>query len=164
MSMRLITALALLFSIFVIYSVSSQTPIGMKISSFIGHIPYGDKSIHIVVMAALSFLFNLSFGGKKLKIGTWTFLMGGLLAGTLITIEEFSQIFISTRNFEFLDLVCNYAGVFVGSQLFALIPAFRSKENNDHQSETISIQAIFNRARPLRHESGDRRSSSGRMG
>lgn len=164
MFMRLLTACTLLLSGFIIASVGFQTPFGMMVKRTIGHIPLGDKSLHFLMMTVLSFLFNASFRGRQAKIGGMSILLGSLLAGGIITLEEFSQVFIPSRNFEFLDMVCNYAGVFTGSLMIFFFPALTTSYENDRHSKTFSIQTILHRARALRHESGHGRRTLGRMG
>jgi len=48
---------------------------------------------------------------KRVTIFKRNFLLGSVLVFVFITIEEGSQHFISTRNCELLDLICNYAGI-----------------------------------------------------
>jgi VanZ family protein len=63
----------------------------------------------------MTFLVNTSFSTKKINIGRFAVLLGTLIIGTIITFEEFSQIFLPHRNFEIMDLICNYAGILAGS-------------------------------------------------
>jgi VanZ family protein len=68
----------------------------------------GDKVGHFILIGGLAFCLNLSLGCRK-----WC----GLLAGSVIvvvlcTAEEFSQLLLAgRRNFDWLDLAADYAGI-----------------------------------------------------
>lgn len=90
---------------------------GTYLLSFVHVVPHGDKWLHLLLMGSITAALNLS-----LDFRTWNFRGRNLLAGSmivaiLITCEEFSQGFNPHRNFEILDLVCNYLGVFVIGQI-----------------------------------------------
>lgn len=82
--------------------------------SFVGDIPYGDKIGHFVLFGILSFLVNLSFGMKIFRRGKFGFPAGSLLVLLAITLQEFSQLFLSGRTFSLVDLLCGFLGVILG--------------------------------------------------
>lgn len=127
MLLRILTVIAFLLSIYVIASVGLQTPVGNLIKQAVGHVPYGDKTLHFTFLTGLSFLLNASLRGRKAKLGKVKFLQGSLLVALAITLEECSQAFIPSRNFEFLDMVCNYAGVYTGGLLLLAFPSLENQ-------------------------------------
>jgi len=74
-------------------------------------IPMGDKLVHLVFMGTLAFLLNLMLGGRTLTLIGVPILLGSFIAIGFVTIEEFSQMYIPTRKFDWIDLMANYVGV-----------------------------------------------------
>ncbi len=83
------------------------------IFSFIYFIPGGDKIGHFSILAIVTFLVNILLAGKKIKIFGHSVFAGSMAVFILITIDEFSQLFISSRSFEYYDLLANYSGIFL---------------------------------------------------
>ena len=164
MPWRILTVLAFLFAAFVIAAVGLQTPAGMVIKTIIGYIPFGDKTLHLLLTVGLSFLLNAALQGRQVALGRRKILLGSLLVGMAITLEECSQAFIPSRNFELLDMMFNFAGIYSGSTLLAFFPSLQTQNEHADRRKTISLQAIFHRTRPLRHESGHGRRPVGRVG
>jgi hypothetical protein len=81
--------------------------------NFVGGVPFGDKIGHFVLMGTFSFLLNLTFGAKMYKVWKVNFLLGSLIVLTLVTLEEFSQIFVAGRSFGATDLIFDCAGIFI---------------------------------------------------
>ena len=68
-------------------------------------------------MGGFAFLLNLSLSCRVLRVAGRPFLLGSMVAVTLITIEEYSQRFVAYRTFDLLDLAADYAGVILFSWL-----------------------------------------------
>jgi hypothetical protein len=88
---------------------------------FIGHIPYGDKLGHFFLMGGLSFLINLLLPARTVGFGRLRILLGSLLVLSVVTIEEFSQLFIRGRTFDWTDLVADLAGIIIFGELAGLV-------------------------------------------
>ena len=73
--------------------------------------PGSDKVGHFVLLGTLAFSLNLALRGKSLQCGPGRLLWGSLLVAVVITFEEFSQMWVSTRQFDWGDLAANYAGI-----------------------------------------------------
>jgi len=73
--------------------------------------PGADKLAHFVLLGGMSLLLNLSLGGARVPIFGRGVLLGSLLLLILVTVEELSQLWISTRTFSLTDLACNYLGI-----------------------------------------------------
>ncbi len=89
--------------------------------NFSGGIPYFDKIAHFLLMGVFSFLVNLVLKGRKFSIWKLRYLSGSLIVLIIVTIEEFSQIFISGRAFDPGDLVADYLGIILFGELARVI-------------------------------------------
>ena len=82
---------------------------------------YGDKVIHIGMYAGLSFLFvagNFLFR-KKQSMSNNNLLIGAILCSVIgITVEILQPLLTMYRAFEWLDMVANVVGAFVGAWCF----------------------------------------------
>jgi VanZ family protein len=74
--------------------------------------PYGDKLGHFVLMGLFSFLLNMALGCRTWRIGRIHLLRGSLIVALVVTLEEFSQLFVPYRTFDPGDLLCDYIGIF----------------------------------------------------
>ncbi|MCI5057725.1 MAG: hypothetical protein MRY83_16540 [Flavobacteriales bacterium] len=80
-------------------------------------LPFGDKISHFLLLGFTSVFVNLILNFKKVDfLGTFVFI-GSAVVWTLITLEEFSQLYISTRTFDFIDLISNYIGIISADRL-----------------------------------------------
>lgn len=68
-------------------------------------------------MASFSFLLSGSFRFRSIHFLGKKLFVGSLILFSFITLEECSQAFIPARNFEMMDMLCNYAGILSGSLL-----------------------------------------------
>ncbi|MBU1053597.1 MAG: VanZ family protein [Proteobacteria bacterium] len=112
---KILRVLGILFVIFLAYVIYSADkgllPLFIrKIYMF----PGGDKAGHIVLLGLLAFFVNYFLYPRCLRVFGKTILIGSLIVFCLITIEEVSQIFISNRTFDLLDLFCSYIGIIAG--------------------------------------------------
>jgi len=85
----------------------------MFIFDWIDYLPFRDKTGHFLLIGGLTFFVNIVLNLKQIQISKHQFLLGSVLVLVFVTFEEASQHFISTRNCELLDLICNYIGIFV---------------------------------------------------
>lgn len=90
----------------------ANTGNGQFLLTILNTVPHGDKWLHLFLMGTLTAALNLSLNFRKTDFRNKSILTGTLIMFCLITVEEFSQAFIPYRNFEVLDLVCNYLGIF----------------------------------------------------
>jgi VanZ family protein len=85
--------------------------------------PYADKAGHFLLMGVLSLLVNLALSCRKTRIGRLSLLTGSIVVAVVVTLEEFSQIFVRYRSFDPVDLLCDYAGII----LFGLLASYLTK-------------------------------------
>lgn len=84
---------------------------------FVRNMPYGDKAGHFILMGLFSLMLNLALSCKTVKLWKLNLLMGSLIVTLVVTLEEFSQLFVRYRSFDLIDLVFDYAGIFLFGQL-----------------------------------------------
>jgi VanZ family protein len=99
--------------------------------AFVRQVPYSDKVAHFVLLGTMSLLLNLMLNVARVQLGSFALLKGSAILLVLVTIEEFSQIWISTRTFSWLDLVCNYLGIVVFGWLAVRLSANRQVIKNE---------------------------------
>ncbi len=78
---------------------------------WVNSLPLGDKAGHFVLIGTMAHLLNYALRFKVLPVGRFGPQLGGLLVLSVITLEEFSQIWIPGRTFDVGDLVANAVGV-----------------------------------------------------
>ena len=84
---------------------------------FASNLPHGDKIGHFLLMGSLALLVNLAMDVRRVNIrGRW-FLLGSLIVGLIVTLEEVSQILIPARTFSLYDLAADYLGIYLFSRL-----------------------------------------------
>ena len=72
-------------------------------------------------MGFFSFLVNLALSARCVKLWKFKYLFGSLIVLTVVTIEEFSQIFVRGRTFDWGDLAADFAGIFIFGELARFI-------------------------------------------
>ena len=77
----------------------------------IDEIPLGDKIGHFMLMGFMVFLVNLTLKCQKVQLGSIWIQKGLLIVAPLVVLEEFSQIFMSSRQFSGGDLLAGCTGI-----------------------------------------------------
>jgi VanZ family protein len=85
------------------------------------YVPFGDKIGHFLLAGIFSFLLNMVLGARRVSLGRINYLLGSLIALTIFTIEEISQIYIKGRTFDWGDLFFDYLGVYLFGELARII-------------------------------------------
>jgi polysaccharide biosynthesis protein VpsQ len=93
----------------------------------IRELPYGDKLGHLLLMGLLSFLLNMALQCRTLRVWKAELLKGSLIVALVVTVEEFSQLFIRSRTFDPFDLVFDYIGIFSFGLLAHLLTRRRTE-------------------------------------
>ena len=84
---------------------------------FVRSLPLGDKLGHFVLMGLASLLVNLALAGRTFSVRGQSFLLGTWLTLLLVTVEEFTQLFLAYRSFDLVDLLFDAAGILLGGRL-----------------------------------------------
>ncbi|MCA9731091.1 VanZ family protein [candidate division KSB1 bacterium] len=102
----------LLFFAFVIYSADKgELPLFIRRMYMF---PGGDKIGHFVLLFLLTFLVDYLFLPKSFLIVRKPVFIGSILVAGFISFEELTQIFISTRTFDLIDLLFSFMGIITG--------------------------------------------------
>jgi len=90
---------------------------GTSYFAFVGLLPFGDKIGHFCLMGMFSLVVNLGLNARTISLWKLRYLLGSLIVLTVVTIEEFSQIFIRGRGFDLGDLLADAAGIFIFGEI-----------------------------------------------
>lgn len=78
-------------------------------------VPHGDKIGHFILFGFLAFLVNFGFEFRSVSLFKRAFYLGSLIIFAFATVEECSQIFLSTRSFDLIDLAADLGGIWLFS-------------------------------------------------
>lgn len=107
---------AYLFIVIVIFIILSATfQWGNPIMGLIRGFKYGDKFAHLILIGTLAYCVNYLLKFRTIKRFNRNLLVGTIGITIFITLEEFSQIWISTRTFDLIDLSANYLGIAIAT-------------------------------------------------
>src|SRR6185295_6074139 len=73
----------------------------------------GDKIGHFTLFGTLSFLVNLVLSASELRFRSITLLKGSAIVASVVTAEEFSQLFFQSRSFDLRDLAADLLGIWL---------------------------------------------------
>ena len=79
--------------------------------SFLKYIPGGDKTGHVVLLCLMSTVLTWLLSFRYFKIWKIRLYYGIITVFVFITFEEFLQLVSPYRNFDLIDLGCNYIGI-----------------------------------------------------
>ncbi|MDN3652302.1 VanZ family protein [Thalassotalea ponticola] len=106
--MRLIATLMLIFIIGLLFMANTgQDNVFFQLKR---DLPFGDKIGHFMLFGGLAMLANFAVRFRHVAGFTWL-QYGSVAVLALSTLEEFSQIFITTRTFSLYDLAANFLGI-----------------------------------------------------
>ncbi len=99
---------------------------GTSYFAFIGLLPFGDKIGHFCLMGVFSLVVNLAFEARTIHVWKLNYLFGSLIVLAVVIVEEFSQIYVSERTFDSVDLLADAAGIFIFGEIarFVVIKKF----------------------------------------
>lgn len=80
-------------------------------------VPFGDKAGHFLILGGFAFVLNHSLRCRTVTLGGKPFLLGSLVVLGLAAAEETSQLFISGRSFDLLDLAADALGIWLLGRL-----------------------------------------------
>jgi len=75
--------------------------------------PGADKICHFILMGTMAMLANLALGGRKIQLFSKSVYLGSLIVLVLVGAEELSQLFITSRSFDLLDLSFDILGILI---------------------------------------------------
>ena len=104
-----LTAVFTFFIAWVIYEADSHST-NIFFSS-VGAIPYGDKIGHFVLYGLLAMFFDWSFNFKSRLLFGYNIPFSALVILGFAVIEEFTQILLESRNFDLVDILFDFLGM-----------------------------------------------------
>jgi hypothetical protein len=119
--LRILAALFILFMLMIV-TIANRGE-GDRWWSFIHGIPHGDKLGHVGLMGTLCLLCNLASPPRRLRFLPIAVTRVTFILFVLVTIEELSQAFISTRSCDPLDWLADLAGLALGQSAVTLCRA-----------------------------------------
>ena len=133
---RVLLIAFLSFLVWVIYQ--KDTGATIAVTRIIEGIPNGDKLGHFLLMGTLTILGVLASQFHRFKFKeTLQIYSASLIIFVVITLEEFSQLFLESRTFEWLDMTANTAGIVLFSLLAAVIERLVQKKRKQLQLANI---------------------------
>lgn len=96
---------------------------GTNYFALLGLLPFGDKIGHFCLMGMFSLLINLASKARTVRFWKLNYLLGSLVVSAIVAAEEFSQIGIRGRTFDWQDLAADAAGIFIFGEIARLIAA-----------------------------------------
>ena len=106
--------ISLLFACFLVITVllanQGALPAWLEfLKSFYG----GDKVGHFILMGSMAFLLNITLRQRRVNFAGMSVLLGSLIVMLVVTVEEFSQLWLPLRTFDWGDLLADYLGIAV---------------------------------------------------
>jgi hypothetical protein len=86
---------------------------GEALFDLVAIIPGRDFTGHFVLIGLLSLTSNLALQRRTIRLHGRHFQLGSVILLPIVTLEEFSQLWISTRGFSLLDLAADYLGIWL---------------------------------------------------
>jgi hypothetical protein len=106
---------SLLGYVLLLLGIAASADLGLKlwVFKFAAWIPLGDKLGHLVLAGIFSFLLNSALCCRTSSLFGLKMRMGSLIACLLVLTEEFSQLWIASRNVELTDVLFDVAGIYL---------------------------------------------------
>jgi hypothetical protein len=80
---------------------------------WVAYVPGQDVTAHFILIGSLAMLVNLALNRRSLRIARRSVQLGSVIVLLVVTIEEFSQLWISTRGFSLYDLSADILGILI---------------------------------------------------
>ena len=130
------------FILWVIYL--ANTGSSSVLFSLIKSIPYGDKVGHTGLYGTLTLLSIIALKFKTFNLGKISLYYGAGLVFIFVLCEEFSQLFIPSRTFDYLDMSANFLrhGNPVqahNAPVSGSVQVYIGEDDNDENAEFIGV-------------------------
>jgi len=74
-------------------------------------VPLGDKIGHFSLFGIMALLLNMTIKFRQIKIYIRRFHLGSIIVFVFAVMEEFTQLALSTRTFDLIDMVFDLLGI-----------------------------------------------------
>lgn len=105
---RLALAYAAVFAAMVFAADADRLP---RFAQYLHDLPYGDKVIHFTLFGLLALVANLALASHGRRSLARAASLGSILVLAIATAEEYSNVFLPSRDWSLGDLTANYLGV-----------------------------------------------------
>lgn len=120
---------ATLCIIYIIYTANTGGSFGLFSMGL--RLPYGDKLGHFSLFGTFALIVIIGTNFHISSFRKVKFYTALPLLSTVIVLEEFSQLFIANRNFDFVDLTADALGLFLAVKIAQrLQPKFLKTESS----------------------------------
>ena len=118
---------------------------GGRLFLLVSHVPAGDKLGHVFLFGILALLTNAALGGSRMQWGSVSILKGSLFVLIPTVLEEFSQLCFRSRTFDWLDLLADGIGIFLGGWIAVLLLRRLSPWADRTQTVRADTRALYTR-------------------
>lgn len=133
--MRILTGLYLvLVAIIVVLANVNQ----LGILGWVHKVPMGDKLMHFLILAGVCFAINSLLRLRKVSVLGIPVFLGTLIVLAIATGEEFSQMWIPSRTFSWLDMLANWLGILCMDRFLAMRERRASNPTSPSPAEATS--------------------------
>ena len=102
-----------LFFLFIIWVISQANSYGTNyLFEWVDNVPYKDKVGHFTLYGILAVLFDLALNKANWHVKSWGISKAAVFVLTFAILEEFTQIWIPARNFDWVDGLADLIGIF----------------------------------------------------
>jgi VanZ family protein len=123
--LKRLTVVFILFILLII--LIADLGLGPELFFFLPYIPGGDTTGHFVLIGLLAFLVNMTLRAAHVTVAGASLLKGSVIITIIVTLEEFSQLFLDNRGFSLVDLAADYAGILLFGWLAIQLTKRREK-------------------------------------
>jgi VanZ family protein len=95
--------------------------LGLLPVSWLRIVPDYDRLGHIVIYGIFYSVLSGFLDHRKITISVFRISLAGLITGSVILMEEFSQLFINTRTFDLVDIYCGFLGLLISAHTRTLL-------------------------------------------
>ncbi|MDQ3037265.1 MAG: VanZ family protein [Myxococcota bacterium] len=84
-------------------------------------VPLGDKLGHVVLMGTLALTVDLALHARTVTVARVPLRVGSMAVLAVVVLEELSQRWLPSRNFDLGDLAADVIGIAIGGALASLL-------------------------------------------
>lgn len=104
---------AVFFLLITMIILAADLGLAAQVFAWVAILPGQDVSMHFILIGGLALLVNMATNRRTISLLGRSIQLGSAVILLLVTLEEFSQIWISTRGFSLFDLSADWLGVWL---------------------------------------------------
>ncbi|WP_440906190.1 VanZ family protein [Catenovulum sp. SX2] len=111
-------SICIAFICFIVWVIAAaNSGANLILFQLVAGLPYGDKLGHFVIFLLITICAELLLKSRRWNFGRMQISAPSILVASFVILEEFSQLFIDNRTFDWLDLIASLVGVIIASWL-----------------------------------------------